>query len=402
MTKHLCASLTLLFTISTCSLSAVSQTSISLQDSVDAAMEKQKHLFVNSVKNDNIPLTSGKLDSWIDGPAQLSAQYLYSTERLGTDEIGLGLQLPIKSTYKRDVDNRLNQNQRLLQDVNVKQNRLIISGLLRQLVWDLYLEQAKIAKAEKSLALVNSLETTNKVLSESGAVPQYIALLLGKESISSQVLLLQHQHNAQSLMARYQMLTGLSQFPSATPETLDNPDSSILRQHPDVVSLDLTWQNTLAQFNNTNVKAQPWQLQLSAVKLDTMDFTDNQIGVGLSVPLSIGSAYTLSEQSEYLRARSQFESNQQALLTSLKQEFDIATQQLAFLKQKQKLLDKGQTSLAKMMDSITTLLDANVANKETLIRNALDVINAQSEIEINRIEINKQISQIKQVSGLTL
>lgn len=399
MTKHLWASLTILFAISTYSLSVESQTSITLKDSVDAAMEKQKHLFVN---NENTSITSRILDGWIDGPAQLSAEYLHSTEYLGTDEIGLGLQIPIKSSYKKDIDNRLSQNQRQLQDLNIQQNRLILSGLLRQLVWDFYLEQAKVAKAEKSLALVNSLENTNKVLFESGAVPQYIALLLGKESISSQILLLQHQHNAQSLMTRYQMLTGLSQFPSALPEALISPDSSILRQHPDVVSLELSWKNTLAQFNNTNAKAQPWQLQLSAVKLDTMNFTDNQIGVGLSVPLSIGSAYTSSEQSEYLRARSQFESNQQTLLTSLKQEFDIATQQLVFLEKKQKLLDKGQTSLAKMMGSITTLLDANAGNKETLIRNALDVIDAQSEIDINRIEINKKISEIKQASGQTL
>lgn len=396
-TKKLLCVITAL-TILSYSFGSQSQASISLTDSVDAAMEKQKHLFVNGT---NLYISPQFLGGLIDGSPTLSAAYLKSSESFGADEMELSLQLPIKSQYRREVEGLL-KNQRQSQKINEQQHRLIMSGLLREIVWEYQLETARIKKAEQKLTLISSLENISKVLSESRALPQYIVLLLSKESTDSQILVLDHKHKAQTLLSQYKILTGLSELPRAKTEKLLTSTPSILMQHPHIVALELSWQNTLAQFKSTHTNTQPWQLQVTAKKVDSTGLSDNQIGLGISVPISLGSNYTPSQQSEFLRAKNEFEFAQHTLFTSLHQNVNQALKRLSFLQQKQDLLDASESLLNELNVSINGMLQANISNKETLIRNALEVIDAQIEIEINRIEVSKQISAIKQASGQTL
>jgi hypothetical protein len=380
-------------------LTAKAQASVSMKDSVEAAIEKQKNVGANS---DILEISSRSLGTWVDGTPIVSASYLKSQDNLGVDELELSLQVPIKSSFRRNLDKELNQNLSQIQKANQQLYRLSITGLLRDIVWDYQIQQTQIAAIQKKWDVVSGLEAKFKMMTASRVLPEYLALLLEKESVDNQILLLEHKHKSSLLYSQYKQLTGLSEMPAVYVEQNISDSSSILLQHPQLLAIEASWKINLNKIKNANNDAEPWHLQVTAKKLDSLVLSENQVGLGISVPFSIGSSYSSAQQSEYLQLRSEFELNKQTLLTSLERNFSQSIHTLNFLQQKQSLLDRNKALLRKLDISITTLLEANVENKEALIRNALDVIDAESSIELNQIIINKQLAIVRQSAGLTL
>jgi hypothetical protein len=233
-------------------------------------------------------------------------------------------------------------------------------------------------------------------------VPEYIALLLEKESIDSALTLLDHEYQSSNLVSEFTRLTGLRALPSNIQEKFEPTASFSIVSHPDIALLDGVWDYFAGTFQAANNKAEPWHLSVIARRVEEPAFDENQIGIGVEIPLSVGNQYSHLQHYEYVKAQAEYQLTRQTLGNTLSSAFEQARLELDYLTAKQVLLNTSDAPISKLEQVIPTLLQANLENKESVIRSALEVIDARAKIELNRIAMQKQYSMLKQAAGIAI
>jgi hypothetical protein len=380
-------------------ISLPSTANLSLKDALDAALEQQNKNLVDSDKAD---VDQSDFTSWLDGAPFVSVSALRSQEALGTDEAEIGLTLPIKSTLRRDIEKQLQRNGLELTENASRQQALYLSGLIRELVWNAQEIKLNISSTVSKIEMLNLLSKRVQVLRESRAVPEYIALLLKKESVDSAIVKLEYEYQLSSIAAEFARLTGLRMMPVDIQESFAHSSSYSILNHPDIALLDGAWQHYIRVFEASNQKAEPWNVTLTARRVEVPNFDENQIGLGVEVPFSLSQQYSPMQRAEYFKAQTEYRLAKQKVNNQLISAFEQAKRDLDFLEAKQLLLDTSEASIQRLEQIIPKLLDANIENKESVIRSALEVIDARANIELNRVALNKQISMLKQAAGISI
>lgn len=372
---------------------------VTLKDALSAAVEIQnKNL--NTI--DSVNIQSHDFSAWLDGAPFVSVSVLRSQESLGTNEVELGLTLPIKSTLVKRIEAQLQQNTLVLKAHASRQQALYLSGQLRELLWNAQILKIKLSSAAHKTELLEQLSQRVDALSESRAVPAYIALLLDKESIENALVKLDYEYQLNSVMAEFRRLTGLVQLPDDIQESSPEPLSYSVLNHPDIALLDGAWARFSAMFKSSNQQAEPYQLTLSARRIEVANFDENQIGLGFEMPIAISEQYSPSQRTEYRKAKTEYEFAKQGLHNTLVAGLEQAKRDLDFYSAKQTLLDSLESPIQELEQIIPTLLNANIENKESVIRSALEVIDARADIQLNRVALQKQVSMLKQAAGIAI
>ncbi|HCD57129.1 MAG TPA: hypothetical protein DEQ90_17020, partial [Halieaceae bacterium] len=117
----------------------------------------------------------------------LSASRLQSDQRLGTDETEIALNLPFKSSRRRDVDADLGALQQSLQQVQQRYRAWFFSGLIRDAVWEHRLATLQLEQSRARAALILELEQRAALQADAGAIPGYAALLLTQERLDAEL-----------------------------------------------------------------------------------------------------------------------------------------------------------------------------------------------------------------------
>nr|WP_250883955.1 TolC family protein [Glaciecola sp. XM2] len=203
-------------------------------------------------------------------------------------------------------------------------------------------------------------------------------------------------------MSQYYALTGLRVLPTVNEEDLPELKNNALAQHPDIQALDAAWAAYDLALNGQRKSAQPWSIQLTARRIEAFDFSENQIGVGVDVPISMGNELSATQRSEYMHQRMQYEIERNKLLVQILASTTASQTEYDFLLEKQTMLDESIVILNALEKSINELLSSNTQDQAIVLRNLIDLIDAKNEIELNRIAIKRQIANIRQTSGLSL
>ncbi|WP_371193863.1 hypothetical protein [Glaciecola sp. SC05] len=380
-------------------VSAPSNATLSLKDALDAALEQQNKRLSSAEK---VNAQQQNFTSWLDGVPFVSVSALRSQDALGTNEAEIGLTLPIKSALRRDIEKQLENNVALFKENASRQQALFLSGQIRELVWKAQAAKLNIRITEQKIEMLSLLSARVQVLFESRAVPEYIVLLLEKEAIDSALLKLEQEYQLSDISAEYRRITGLSAMPTEIQEHLDADSAYSMVNHPDIALLDGAWQHFSQTYEASNQKAEPWNVTLTARRIEVSNFDENQIGLGLEIPLSLTDHYSPVQRSEYFKAQTEYQLAKQSLSNRLISVFEQAKRELEFLEAKQLLLDSSEKPIQKLEQIIPTLLNANLENKESVIRSALEVIDARANIELNRIALYQQISMLKQAAGISI
>jgi hypothetical protein len=380
-------------------VSFASNAEVSLRDALDGAIEIQQ---VQRANTESISFDNSDFSTWLDGAPFVSVSALRSQDALGTDETELGLTLPIKSMLRRSVEKKLQQNALLLQESASRQQALYLSGQIRELVWAARAMTLNISTAQKKVSMLERLKERIDALSESRAVPEYIALLIEKESIDSAVILLEQEYQLTGILSEYTRLTGLRTLPTNIQESMQAPSSYSILEHPDLALLDGAWQYYMRSLEAANQKAEPWNVTLTARRVEVPNFDENQIGLGVEIPISIGKQYTELQRTDYLKMQTEYQVAKQNISNELVSAYEQAKRDLSYLEAKQRLLDNANAPIEKLEQIIPTLLNVSFENKESVIRSALEVIDARAEIELNRMALQKQISMLKQAAGISI
>ena len=375
--------------------SAQARVDLNLKDALAAAIETHK----KQLNHDNaVSINAVNSMSWLDGAPFVSVSALKSQSGQGTDELETALTLPIKSRLLRVIEGKISDNAENIATNAKRQQALFLSGKIRTIVWDAQALALKIDSAQTKFETLNDLNNQFTMLFESSAIPEYVLLLLEKEVISTSLNQLELEHQYASLLSEFSRLTGLTEFPMAHKEE-DVSQQYSIQHHPNIAMLDSAWEYFANTFEATNKKAQPWHLKLTARQVEVPNFDETQIGIGVDIPLSLGGEYSKVQRLEYNKTRVEYELAKQQMLSDLGADLAQVQRDLVFLERKQILLDKSVEPIQKLEIIIPNLLSANVDNKELLIRNALDVLDARAAVELNRINIMKYTSLVKQALG---
>lgn len=370
--------------------------STSLRDALDAAIENPLS------QQGTLDLNTHNRFNWIDGTPIVSMSYYHNQTAKGSREAEFDLSLPIKSANKKQIEANLKNSSATIKNNTIRQLELHFSGILRNIIWDYRELNGKLRFANRKETLLLSLLEKYRDLANLNAIPQYTFHLLQKEVNDSRVLSLQYEHYIQQVLSQYTLVTGLHSLPIDVVEKLPQRMEFNLNNHPSIEFLDATWAAQEYSIKGESNASQPWNLHLTARHMETFDFSENQLGMAVDIPISTGRELSVSQRSAYLQAKMVYEVERDKMLVDIHSLTKSRQAEYQFLIAKQELLEENLPTLLALEKSINQLLDSNTQDHVIHIRNLIDLLEAQEGVHLNRMAIRRQIALVKQAAGLSL
>lgn len=373
------------------------QSSLSLHDVLDAALEIHSSNTVTSfsIKDD------GSV-TWIDGNPSISLMRLESLQELGTTESEFSLNLPIKSSYLRRIEKNLAGNISNLQQIAQQQYTLYLSGLIREILWEIELQKASGKLLDQKYQLLSALASKYKNMAESQAIPLYLSLIIQNEINELALSSMENKQNLKSLRAQYFRLTGLHMSPEDITEQMIEVDQLDINLHVNLKALDAVFENTQQNLYSSGKESQPWNVQVTSRRVSAPDFSETQLGIGMEVPLTMGNNLSMAQQNEHLKITTEHAISRTKLLTQLNETQQKLLHGYKFLLQKQNLLDNGLPTLNALSEAMQDLREVNGPNQEFYIRTLLSSIDSAKHVELNQLHIQRHIALIRQAAGIPL
>jgi hypothetical protein len=375
--------------------------SITLTDVLAATVEKEN-------KKNRQHLASKQTLSWLVSSPTIGISHLKTDLERGNDESEVSLNFMMKSSGQKALDIQLNNASLESQKLFINHKKLLLSGLIREQVWELKLAEFEVNNLSKKLGFLDRLENQYQQLFTSSVSTKYSLLLIRKEKITSEIKKLEYRQRAKQVLNQYQQLTGLRILPININENNDflkNESLTIdklILAHPQIKQLKQQWlEHKLRMKLATNTNA-PWQLSLSAKQLSNPVFDETQLGVSAEIPLTFINIKNQALNSEWLTARNNYDSTKQTLFFSLKNQFQALQSQQQTLSQKQALLEEGQSISQAIIKETQLLIDADQIDQEQAIRRMLTAFSSQYQLTLNQLLLFKNTAMLRQAAGISL
>jgi len=373
-----------------------------LKQIVDAAM------FISdkaaSSKNDT-KTNHNEKSSWLASSPTLGISYLKSDLPQGTDEAELSITLPFKSFLQSDIDNKLFISSQTTQQLLLENKRLILSGMIRQQLWQIKLANHNNEILQQKINFLSDLEQQYQQLFQLASTSRYPLLLIKKEKIDAQILLLESQQKITQLMQQYTLVTGYRKLPlniSEQPLQTQRALSQLLLAHPKVKKLDQDWFEQEQQINLTDNKVAPWNLSVNALTLTTANFTEQQIGFAAEVPLTFFDIKKQSTNSAWILAKGNYNLAKNSLLLTLQNTYLALQTNQQTLQKKQVLLLQAKSLSKAIITETRLLIDANQIDRNIAIRRMLEAFNTKAKLTTNQLLLLKNNALLNQAAGRSL
>ncbi|RPA59684.1 metal transporter [Shewanella frigidimarina] len=346
--------------------------------------------------------------TWLNGLPNISLKHLGSTDNSNIHEQELSLNLPIKSPSLYASDKQLKQ---LTQAIVAQQRALqglYLSGLLRQSLWDQRLASVKFSQLLRKATLLNKLYAQQKKLAEVGELPIANSLLLERELIDidlEKIIIKQSKNEAMTLFTQ---LTGQRDVPQKIAETARSLVGSSqiendLSQHPLWQLQVLQQQQQMLIINSQQAGEQdPWTVSLTAKNTSDGPVDDQQLGVGITVPITFGSALSQSELSGWQQSQAEQMINRDRTYLELTNQIEVLRQQQQNLLDQQALLTRALSLSRTITEELAKVKDQSQVSYEVWLRRYMDALDTESRLAINMVMQQQLHSQQLQALGIPL
>jgi len=375
-----------------------SVTSITLSDVLDATLSTHKNKNASSA----IFTKNKQATTWLASSPTLGVNYLKSDQTQGTDELELSLNLPFKSALQTEIDDDLIHSSKTLQLLFTLNQSLYFSGLIRTQLWDIKIAKTKMSNIEKKLTFLARLEKQYQQLAQSSQITKYPLLLIQQEVLDAKIALLEHDESLSSLMQQYQLLTGLGYLPQNIEEEDLITEKLLMTAHPKIKKLDQEWFEFERNLQLSTNKSEPWNLSLSAKRLDNSNLNETQVGIGIEVPITFLSIEKQSLSNEWQREKNNYDLARSTQLITLQQQFQWLLSQQKSLAQKQSLLEQSKSLSKAIIHETQLLIDANQIEQGQALRRMLNAFNTKSQLSLNQLFLLENIAMLRQSAGISL
>ncbi|MCS6259558.1 metal transporter [Shewanella baltica] len=372
-----------------------------------ALSTSQARLHSLSQSGGQLPQSQISLSSsaWLNGLPSISLSHLGSLDNGNSYEQELSLNLPIKSPALHSSDKQIKQLTQSIQAQQVALQGLYLSGLLRQSLWEHRLAAVKLAQLDRKSQLLDKLHSQQKQLTDAGELPIAHILLLERELVDIALERVDLNQQQAEALALYQQLTGQEQIPQDITETAraSSQPNDILAQHPlwQLLSLQKQQQLMIIQSQQAGDK-DPWTVSLTAKNTADNQVDDQQLGIAVSVPLTLGSALSQTELSQWQQANTEHTLNLDRTYIELKTQLKMLEQQQRNLLDQQTLLTQALHLSRTITEELAKVKDQNQVSYEVWLRRYMDALDTESRLALNQVAQQQLYSQQLQALGISL
>jgi len=352
-----------------------------LSQALANSQARLSHLTQSNTQSANLSSST-----WLTGLPSISLSHLGSLDNSNSDK------------QIKQLAEQIHQQQTALQ-------RLYLSGLLRQSLWEYRLSEVKLSQLERKQQLLDKLHRQQKQLTDAGELPLANTLLLEREIVDIALSRADIQQQQSQSLALYQQLTGKEQMPSVIEETarpLSN-GAETLAQHPLWQLLKLQQQQHLQLIQTQQAgKHDPWTVSLTAKNTADSGIDDQQLGIAVSVPLTLGSALSQSDLSQWQQADTEQSLNLDRSALELKNQWDQLARQHTNLIEQQRLLNQALVLSRAITEELAKVKDQDQVSYEVWLRRYMEALDTESSLALNRISLQQLHSQQLQALGISL
>jgi outer membrane protein TolC len=269
--------------------------------------------------------------SWLAEAPRISLSYLDDaiTDKTGYHEFVGALELPLWNWGQRHAGQLLAEQARVANNLKQKIIRLRVTGLLRDVLWDIALQKQRLELSTKTYQIAEQLQKKIKLRVDVGDLPHIDLLLAESELLEQQTKLIAVQ--AETMHARKQLatLTQDIRIPVNFTEQ-QSPIQTVDSEHPLLRAANAIIERKRAQVKWVKATGSG-QSTLSIGGKSERDSRDGQdiesIGIGLSVPFG-GSAHLAPEIASAQLALSEAIANRDHLYRKLERQLHEAEHNL--------------------------------------------------------------------------
>lgn len=212
---------------------------LSLSDLVTQTFEKYPDYALIAAMYQESDALNERGSSWLSGAPQL--QTYYKGDFAGTDtgdyEFDGSIQVPVWNWGQRDAGLQLAEQAGQNVGFQVQAIKLKVSGLVREALWALKLEDLRYEMAKKEFSLARELLKTVQRRVELGDLPKSDFLLAQSESLQKKADLINHEAMVMHVRKRYYFLTQTHKMPSQINET-QSTATGINDSHPELAAIN--------------------------------------------------------------------------------------------------------------------------------------------------------------------
>lgn len=342
-----------------------------------------------------------RASDWLAGLPTVSAQYLDSDERLGTTETELSLNLPIRSARQRSHNRTLSGMVGELDQLAEEQRAIFLSGLIRESVWSHRLATTRADYAGRKARILQGLATRRQQLRAANVISAYGSLVIEKERLLADLTQREHEQEARRWLQQYRRITGLSTIPQHIQELVPSHGFRSA-EHPDLRSLSLRWSQRQQLLLATGARSSPWNVSVTAKKLEIAEFEETQYGVGVEIPLSFLNLAQQTNNSEWSQGARDYRRAADRLASQLNRRWDALAVEAAMLAERQQLLAKAHKLSEKIAAQARDLRTSNELEEEIVLRRVIESSDSEEALVINQLLIAQNIAMRRQSAGLAL
>lgn len=343
--------------------------------------------------------------SWLSGLPSISLSHLGSLDNGNSYEQEVSLNLPLKSPSQHGSDKRLTQLSQAIQSQQSALQSLYLSGLLRQSLWAHRIASVKLKQLARKTNLLQKLHAQQKRLTDVGELPLANLLLLERELVDIELEQIDIQQQQDEAHALYRQLTGQDEVPTQIAESqrpLANGNSD-LAQHPLWQLQTLQQQQQLLIIKSQQAGEQdPWTVSLTAKNTSDDQVDDQQLGLGITVPLGFSSALSQGELSQWQQAHTEQNLARDRTYLELTTQIDKLTQQQGNLQQQHALLSRGLSLSRTITEELAKVKDQDQVSYEIWLRRYVDALDTESRLTLNQVMQQQLHSQQLQALGISL
>ncbi len=392
-------SLLLVLTLWQSSADAQTARSLSLSEVLATAMEHSALLDSGlDLDNSEPPYHAS---AWLAGLPTFSARYLDSDERLGTTETELSLNLPVRSARQREYNRTLASMVGELDRLADDQRSVFLSGLIRESVWSHRLAITRAEYAGRKARILQKLAARQEQLHAANVISAYSLLVIKKERLLAELNQRNHEQESRRWLQQYRQVTGLSTIPEHLLEA-DPGEHFRPAEHPDLQSLASRWSQRQQLLLAAGARSAPWNVSVTAKKLEIAEFEETQYGVGVEIPLSFLNLAQQTNNSEWAQGARDFRRAADRLASQLMRRWDGLAVEALMLAERQQLLadaDKLSRDIAAQARELRT---SNELEEEIVLRRIIESSDSEEAVAINQLLIGQNTAMRRQAAGLSL
>ena len=361
----------------------------------DVLIKAQNQYTISQSEDDSLPVNQVLASS-----PKLYLSYIEAGNFQGT-ETEFGIAFDLMSFAKHRLNNVTEGVAKQLAENNRINHQLILSGSIRNLLWDIAIATTEYSQSENKIKWLTDIRDFQKNLLNNGSGSKLALLRVELELTKAEQAKAVANMHRNAALEQYSKITQLSVLPESIQETLTGqPEISV--DHPLLQKISLARQLSKLALRVQSSAQDDWNVTLFQREVDLIGQTDTQMGVSVELPLSFSDSYTPTASQSWRHADRDFQQQYFTTKLSLDKQLTELKEQAAYLQQMQSLLVK-QLEMSRVLEKdLNGLKSAGSISLDEYYRRLIELKDIQFQTETNELMLQRNIALQNQILGQPL